>query len=229
MMSRTLSRLVTGAAIRSTDRRGRGSSGRGRPPGPGRSRPRLAPVRSRCRVRSPPERFRRPPCAPKIPEAAWINRPRRRRWPPKRSEQPVSHFVDRFRILGSRHPPLSLDSVGTMIAASCNCGYENNALAVGGGTLSFMEHCAAPALCTTCREVVTIDLMDSDATCPSCGGAPTPYGDSSLGAAKTVHDGPAIKWNLPDASSFELDHEGVYTCPRCLQASMSFADVGCFD
>ena len=119
--------------------------------------------------------------------------------------------------------------VGTMIAANCPCGYENDELAIGGGMLTFMEHCAAPALCTSCREVVTIDLMDRNAACPNCGGAPTPYDDPSLRAAQIAYDGSAIAWNLPDGRSFALDHQGAYTCPRCLQTTMSFIDVGCFD
>lgn len=116
-----------------------------------------------------------------------------------------------------------------MIATTCPCGYENHELALGGGMLSFMDHCAAPALCTSCREVVTIDLMDSEATCPNCGGAATPYDNPNLRAAKTEHAGPAIEWNLPDGRSFVLDHDPGYTCPRCRQATMSFVDVGCFD
>jgi hypothetical protein len=116
-----------------------------------------------------------------------------------------------------------------MIAANCPCGYENDELAVGGGMLTFMEHCSAPALCISCREVVTIDLMDSAATCPTCGGDPTPYDDPSLRPVQTVRDGPAIAWNLPDGRSFELEYEGGYTCPRCRQATMSFFDTGCCD
>lgn len=118
--------------------------------------------------------------------------------------------------------------MGTLIAATCPCSYENNELVLGGGMLSFMDHCAAPALCTACREVVTVDLMDNDTSCPICGGA-TPYYDSSLPDAKAGHAGPTIAWSLPDGRLFALDDDGAYTCPRCLQATMSFVDVGCFD
>ena len=116
-----------------------------------------------------------------------------------------------------------------MLAATCPCGYENNGLALGGGMSSFMEHCAAPSLCPSCREVVTIDLMVSDATCPDCGGATTSYDNPNLRPANTVHIGSAIEWNLPDGRSFALDPDRGYTCPRCLEARMSFVVVGRFD
>lgn len=136
----------------------------------------------------------------------------------------------RRRCAGSCHTRcVAWADVGTMIAASCPCGYENDELAVGGGMLTFMEHCAAPALCTSCHEVVTIDLMDRDATCPNCDGPPTPYDDPSLRGAVAAAGGAAVAWNLPDGRSFELDHEGAYTCPRCLQTTLSFVDVGSFD
>lgn len=59
--------------------------------------------------------------------------------------------------------------------------------------------------------------------------ATTRHDNPKLRATRTMHAGPAISWNLPDGRLFALDHDGAYTCPRCLQATMSFVDVGCFD
>jgi predicted RNA-binding Zn-ribbon protein involved in translation (DUF1610 family) len=96
--------------------------------------------------------------------------------------------------------------------------------------LSFLEHCAAPALCSSCDEVVCIDLMGRDVSCPVCGAETVCYDHSSLirDADDPTH-APSIAWSLTDGGSFVLLAGNRYRRPRCGELTMAFDDVGCFD
>jgi predicted RNA-binding Zn-ribbon protein involved in translation (DUF1610 family) len=117
-----------------------------------------------------------------------------------------------------------------MVVARCLCGYENERLLVGGGMLTFMEHCAAPAFCASCADVVVVDLMAPEISCPTCGGVAVAYDDPSLRASGGARrERSSIDWNLPDGRSFALVEGAVYRCPRCQQDTLSFTNVGSFD
>ena len=120
--------------------------------------------------------------------------------------------------------------MGTLAMASCPCGYENDGLFIGGTMTSFMDQCAAPALCENCNEVVTIDLMDPDgARCPACGGQTDRYDDPKLrGEAWRGDQSPMgdLDWRLPDGRSFRLQEGIPYHCPLCREVTMTFVRRG---
>jgi len=119
--------------------------------------------------------------------------------------------------------------VGEILAASCPCGYQNDGLPFGAGMATFQEHASAPALCTTCAAVVTIDVMDTDHRCPTCGGEVVLYATPDADADRRDEPFGSIGWVLPDGRGFCLDPDRGYRCPRCSENSLVFASVMLLD
>lgn len=116
-----------------------------------------------------------------------------------------------------------------ILEAHCPCGYEGRSV-LGAGMSDFHKHCSAPALCTVCARVVTIDLMETPPLCPVCTWEAIPYDswtvqdvDNSL-PLELLAD-----WNLPDGRTFILPQRALYACPRCTEATMTFKVLGFID
>lgn len=70
--------------------------------------------------------------------------------------------------------------MGTIIEASCACGYSKH-MGLGGGFLDSTERNAFPYLCRECSDIVVLNAMDAAPRCSQChGAAVTSYSDPSM-------------------------------------------------
>lgn len=60
--------------------------------------------------------------------------------------------------------------MGTIIAASCECGYAKR-MFLGGGFRDFATRNAFPYLCRDCSDMVVLNAMDPEPRCDRCQGA----------------------------------------------------------
>jgi predicted RNA-binding Zn-ribbon protein involved in translation (DUF1610 family) len=118
--------------------------------------------------------------------------------------------------------------MGLMLESRCPCGYVGSS-ALGGGMMDFHQHCAAPALCTACASVVTVELFDSPSICPDCHEEAIPYDRRAVQQLDHPSGSPLADWMLPDGRSFALPGGARFVCTRCAKATMTFEVLGCFD
>ena len=106
--------------------------------------------------------------------------------------------------------------MGAMISANCTCGYEAPNVPIGGGMANHTVWCAHPAYCPVCKDMVSVNLLASEITCPrGCGGTPLPYFNSpQLQSKPGAH--------LVSAWGGRKLNDGPYLCPRCSQYAMTF-------
>ena len=115
--------------------------------------------------------------------------------------------------------------MGSMLAASCPCGYESS-LSAGGGMLDFHTVCLVPAICPTCKEVVVVNAMKADTACPECGGKTTMIGGFSPPNAKP--DRVVFNWSVDPLGTYVLE-DRAYRCPKCSEMKLKFGEVGSWD
>ncbi len=114
-----------------------------------------------------------------------------------------------------------------LLNASCeSCGAGYDGLALGAGRTTFAERCEVPALCTTCKTVVTADIVAPDPRCPSCSGTVRFYSEQvPAGQPK-----PSLHWRHPHhEDQFVTLADSGSTCPECGDGTLAFRDVGSFD
>ena len=116
--------------------------------------------------------------------------------------------------------------MGSLLRASCPCGYTSPTIPAGGGFATFQTICAVPALCPTCKEVVGVNAMNPERACPKCGEAVILCGGLEPLAAK--HDRVVFNWNVAPLGTYVLD-DRAYRCPKCGEVKMTFRDDGCWD
>jgi predicted RNA-binding Zn-ribbon protein involved in translation (DUF1610 family) len=83
-----------------------------------------------------------------------------------------------------------------------------------------------PFLCESCHSIVTLNLLDRDHLCPSCGSSsPIPYDTPRL--AKSPGPGVVAGWDLTSKIGRDVVlTDGNYLCPSCGQMSLQFRDTG---
>jgi hypothetical protein len=113
--------------------------------------------------------------------------------------------------------------MGMLIEARCGCGYVADRLMFGAPMSSFETHCAVPARCETCREVVVVDWVAAG-PCPACGGSVVPY----LSAGGSGGSG-GMTWRAPGSGEQLVLPASGSVCPRCREPELGFAVTGMFD
>jgi predicted RNA-binding Zn-ribbon protein involved in translation (DUF1610 family) len=114
--------------------------------------------------------------------------------------------------------------MGTALTASCQCGYEKGT-SVGGTMRNFMTVCHAPALCRDCKELVTLNYLAGEHSCPNCGKEVAFYNHESLRRKNAAYD---LVNAVVDDKNFKLS-DIKYRCPRCGKLSLKFRVWGHFD
>jgi hypothetical protein len=119
--------------------------------------------------------------------------------------------------------------MGDILRAACSCGFQSDALFVGGGMRNFMTFCGAPALCSSCSELHVLNYLDPRPSCPECGRPVSFYNDPQLTSEFKVGGSaePVFSSRL-EASTFLL-LDVFYRCPRCDHFDMRFEPVGNWD
>ncbi len=108
--------------------------------------------------------------------------------------------------------------MGGAVTADCKCGYRRGIFIGTGVTRASRGFWGHPALCSVCKEVVSVNLEAPVASCSGgCTGVPKPYvytpelqvvpGDQVVTAWR--------EWKLND---------GGYLCPSCGEYSLFFSD-----
>jgi hypothetical protein len=118
---------------------------------------------------------------------------------------------------------------GTILKASCPCGYHLDIMA-GGGMANFKTLCAAPAYCAACKKLEILNYLDDDPKCAACAGKPVFYNDLSLQEKLPPGSTPKIvfSWNTDKKGTFSLPDVG-YLCPQCGKMTLRFAQSGFWD
>lgn len=60
--------------------------------------------------------------------------------------------------------------MGSIVDARCECGFDTESMFLGGGFVSFMTLCRAPALCSECMKMVVANYLEDHQVCDACGG-----------------------------------------------------------
>jgi hypothetical protein len=117
--------------------------------------------------------------------------------------------------------------MGSIVRASCNCGYEI-VMPLGGGMMNFTTYCNFPYYCKNCRILFEANLLGKRISCRKCHGKDIlPYDDNSLCRQK---GNTVFSWHIGEAIEKELIlTDGKYLCPKCGDFGMSFSDVGNWD
>ncbi|NRB58315.1 MAG: hypothetical protein HRU50_00065 [Winogradskyella sp.] len=108
--------------------------------------------------------------------------------------------------------------MGSVIKATCGCGYEKD-ITVGGGRLNFKTTQYFPHYCKTCQEVVSGNLLKEEKLCASCETKDKiPYNNKDL----ILKKGNGIVFK-----SFEnIITDGLYKCPCTKCDNLKFSDTG---
>lgn len=104
--------------------------------------------------------------------------------------------------------------MGSQVIAICKCGV-NTKILVGGGKQSFKVIDYFPGYCSSCKEVVQINLKNVKLTCPFCeNNTAIPYNNSNL----IGNNGEKVV-----AQSFiNVLTNGTYYCPHCNNMTLNF-------
>ncbi len=117
---------------------------------------------------------------------------------------------------------------GSIVTATCPCGFKTSNLMIFGGRANFQRYCAFPALCPECGQLELVNLLERVPSCRNCPGtSPVAYDDPSLlgrPGSQTI-----ASWNIPKLGRVLLLTDGDYYCPACHQFSFRFSVAGFWD
>lgn len=118
--------------------------------------------------------------------------------------------------------------MGTMVNASCDCGYSSR-LSLGGGRTTFETNCWFPVYCRACRMLEEANLLAQPITCPSCGASDVvPYDAPEL--IGTPGGEEVFSWNMTARLGRTLHlTDGRYLCPACQTTQLQFQYAGRWD
>ncbi len=125
--------------------------------------------------------------------------------------------------------------MGSILRATCGCGFDSTNLYVGGGRVNFGTICRVPAICSKCGDLVTVNYLEAGARCPKCGSAVTTYDDLTLRANPGESFGQdteldsVFSWRIPNTQDDFYLPMAQYLCPRCRKLNMRFHQAGTWD
>jgi hypothetical protein len=117
--------------------------------------------------------------------------------------------------------------MGSILSASCPCGFEARNLFVGAGRTDFETSCSMPALCSSCHRLVLCNTLAKRARCGRCKRAVSFYTDASMHGAPKRNSTPVFEWHLDDGDL--VLPNSAYRCPACDAMKMRFAFAGSWD
>lgn len=118
--------------------------------------------------------------------------------------------------------------MGSIIGASCDCGYEKSEMFLGGGMANFNTYCNFPHYCEDCRTLFEADLFDKSRSCPRCKKRNVIAYDDER--ACKIEGKNVFSWNVQEEIGRNLNlTDGSYICPACGKFNLTFFDIGCWD
>jgi hypothetical protein len=119
---------------------------------------------------------------------------------------------------------------GTILKASCPCGFHQEDIMAGGGMANFKTFCAAPAYCAACKTMEILNWLEASPRCITCQAKPVFYNDPSLQEKLDAGAKPrtVFSWNTSKKGSFVLPDVN-YLCPRCGKVTLRFTVTGMWD
>jgi len=117
--------------------------------------------------------------------------------------------------------------MGTIIKATCQCGFESKDIFAGGGFANFMTELAAPAFCNKCKSLIVSNYRSKNPKYPKCKGKISFYNDKTLQEGESEED--IFSWSLPNEEGEFRLADTSYLCPKCKEMKMRFMVVGCWD
>jgi hypothetical protein len=119
---------------------------------------------------------------------------------------------------------------GTILRASCPCGYHQDNITAGGGMANFKSYCGVPAYCSACKTMEILNWLEDSPRCITCQAKPVFYNDPSLQEKLSAGAKPR------DVFSWHTDKKGTlilpdvkYLCPRCGKLMLRFTITGMWD
>jgi hypothetical protein len=116
---------------------------------------------------------------------------------------------------------------GTILRASCPCGYHQDNIMAGGGMASFTTYCGVPAYCSVCKTMEILNWLEESPRCRTCQAKPVFYNDPSLQEKPSAGAKPrdVFSWNTDKKGTFKLSDIN-YLCPQCRKLQLRFTVTG---
>ena len=118
--------------------------------------------------------------------------------------------------------------MGAIVSASCQCGFGEKEMLLGGGMEDWQTMCRFPFYCRDCETLVQLNAFNKARCCANCHGTDlVPYDDESMSESG--------EGNVFDAStSTEVGRDlvltdGCYLCPACGKKTLRFERRGLWD
>jgi hypothetical protein len=121
-------------------------------------------------------------------------------------------------------------AAGTILKASCPCGYHLDNILAGGGKSNFKIVCSAPAYCAASKTLEILNWLDDAPKCAAAQAKPVFYNDFSLQEKIPAGANPPVvfSWNTDKKGTFLLPDIN-YLCPLCGKMTLRFAQTGFWD
>lgn len=121
-------------------------------------------------------------------------------------------------------------AAGTILKASCPCGFKMEGIFAGGGMSNFKTFCAAPAYCEGCKKMEVLNWLDDAPVCHACAGKVIFYNDPALQEKTPAGSKPNLvfSWNTDKKGAFNLPDVN-YRCPQCGKMTLRFEMTGNWD
>ena len=127
---------------------------------------------------------------------------------------------------------LRVTTMGNIIKAVCECGFESGDIFAGGGFLNFQTIFSAPTICLNCNRFLVKNYMKKYSKCPICRKKVTFYNDPSV----QIQINESYKKSYDVFSCYVSDEKGEfrlpdtrYLCPKCGKMTLKFVSFGCWD
>jgi len=112
--------------------------------------------------------------------------------------------------------------MGSIVIASCKCGFRSEELFVGHGFVGAGDTYMEPALCPGCRSFGVRDRRHPPQKCRRCGREMVFYGDRDFALKYFVDPLRAVPVREDVAEGLSDRH----ICPQCGEPSLSFEKIG---
>ena len=117
--------------------------------------------------------------------------------------------------------------MGTMIVATCDCGFKTDTMYLGGGMCNHTTMSNFPNYCKNCKSLFEANMYDDTIICTNCRSANIVRYDNPY-VVKNL-DELIFDWRAPGGKNTLKLSKKNSLCPQCNQFSLKFESVGVWD